>query len=51
MALSEDDQKALEYQLSQKRREDFQRFLQSKLRAAPAKFEQLVKNWAPLRRS
>lgn len=49
MALTEEEQKALEHLDAERRREEFQRFLQSKLTPVsqlPA--AQTKKNWAPL---
>ncbi len=51
MAYTPDEQKALVHLAQGKKREAFQRFLQSKLKAPPEPAETTKKNWEPLRRS
>jgi hypothetical protein len=49
MALTVDEQKALEHLDAERRRQEFQRFLQSKLiPASQSRAAQTKKNWAPL---
>jgi hypothetical protein len=48
MPLTQEEQKALEHLNAEKRREAFQRFLQSKLTPNPSRAAQTKKNWAPL---
>ena len=48
MALTADEQKAIEHLAQEKRREAFNRSLQGKLKADPGPAKQTKKNWAPL---
>jgi hypothetical protein len=48
MALTPDEQKAVNYQAAEQRRLAYGRFLQSKLKAPAGPATQTKKNWSPL---
>jgi len=48
MALTEEEQKALEHLAAEERREEFQRQLQAKLTPDPSRAARTKKFWAPL---
>jgi len=49
--MTPEEQRALEYQAQQRRREAFQRSLQKAMHGSTAAYKALLAKWEPLRRS